>query len=51
MILDNYYFTGHKKPSVEQELSTFREILSGPFTGLPYDRQEALDKMLREVED
>ena len=50
-ILDKYYFTVHQHLPFEKELYTFREILNGPFTGLPYDQQEALDKMLREVED
>ena len=50
-ILDKHYFTVYKKLPFEKELYTFREILNGPFTGLPYDQQEKLDKMLREVED
>ena len=50
-ILDKHYFTVYKKLPFEKELYTFRELLNGPFTGLPYDQQDELDKMLRKVED
>ncbi|MGI6106636.1 MAG: family 78 glycoside hydrolase catalytic domain [Lachnospiraceae bacterium] len=50
-ILDEYYFRYRNNIPFEDELYTFREILQGPFTSLPQDRQMEIDRKLREVTD
>ncbi|MGN0361639.1 MAG: family 78 glycoside hydrolase catalytic domain [Bilifractor sp.] len=49
-ILDKYFYSVYKVIPFEKELFTLRQNLNGPFTYLPYETQEKLDKMLREVE-
>lgn len=49
-ILEEDYFAYCPKLPFEKELYTLEELLNGPFTYLPYDRQKALDARLREVE-
>ena len=50
-ILDADYFPIRRNIPFEKELYTFREILQGPFTSLPHDAQEAIDRKLRAVTD
>lgn len=49
-ILDRYFYSVHRNSAFKGELCTLRETLQGPFTHLPYEEQDALDKALREVE-
>jgi alpha-L-rhamnosidase len=49
-ILEEDYFSVVPQLPFEKELYTFRELLNGPFTALPHEAQEAIDKRLREVE-
>lgn len=35
----------------EKELFTLEELMNGPFTSLPHEQQEALDRKLREVDE
>lgn len=48
-ILEQEYFVYHKKLPFEKELHTFRELLNGPFTSVPYEQQKKLDELLREI--
>lgn len=48
-ILEQEFFPYHRKLPFEKELYTFRELLNGPFTNLPYENQDRIDRMLREV--
>ena len=49
-ILDEYFYSEYKAIPFEKELFTLRQMLNGPFTYLPYDKQEKIDRLLREVE-
>lgn len=49
-ILDEYFYSEYKAIPFEKELFTLRQMLNGPFTYLPYDMQEKIDRLLREVE-
>ena len=49
-ILDRYFYSVHRNSAFKGERCTLRETLQGPFTHLPYEEQDALDKALREVE-
>ena len=48
-ILDEEFYPYHPSIPFEKELYTLRETLNGPFSNLPYDAQERIDKRLREV--
>ncbi|MDO4647164.1 MAG: family 78 glycoside hydrolase catalytic domain [Eubacteriales bacterium] len=49
-ILDEEFFARYHSLPFFGELHTFREILQGPFTWLPYETQERIDARLRAVE-
>lgn len=48
-ILEEDYLCHYKTLPFAKELYTFEELLNGPFTGLPYEYQEKLDRKLRQV--
>lgn len=49
-ILEEDYLCYHKKLPFEKELYTLEELMNGPFTGLPYEKQKELDLRLRQAE-
>ncbi len=49
-ILDEEYFSIVKDFPFFDELYTLQELMNGPFTNVPYEQQEKIDKLLRAVE-
>lgn len=49
-ILDKEFYSKYTTLPFEKELFTLRQILNGPFTKLPYEKQEEIDHLLREVD-
>lgn len=49
-ILDEEYFSTVKSLPFYNELYTLQELMNGPFTNVPYEQQEKIDRMLRAVE-
>ena len=49
-ILDKYFYSRYSVIPFEKELFTLRQTLNGPFTYLPYEEQEKIDQLLREVD-
>lgn len=49
-ILDEEYFSTVKDLPFFDELYTLQELMNGPFTNVPYEQQEKIDKLLRTVE-
>lgn len=49
-ILEEEFFSVHHKVPFEKELYTMEELMNGPFTSLPYEKQKEIDKRLRAVE-
>ena len=48
-VLDEEYFSYvHHFPFFD-ELYTLRELMNGPFTNVPYEQQEKIDRLLRAV--
>ena len=48
-ILEEDYLCRFKNLPFEKELFTLEELMNGPFTSLPREEWEALDKRLRSV--
>lgn len=49
-ILDEMFYSIHRHIPFEKELYTMEEMINGPFTSLPYEKQRELDERLRAVE-
>ncbi|MDO4337759.1 MAG: family 78 glycoside hydrolase catalytic domain [Eubacteriales bacterium] len=49
-VLDEEYFCTVKEQPFYDELYTLQELMNGPFTNVPYEQQEKIDKLLRAVE-
>ncbi len=48
-VLEEDYFSVRGSFPFEKELCTLREHLNGPFTSLPHEKQEEIDRKLREI--
>ena len=49
-IVEKEYLSRFDGIPFEKELYTLEELMNGPFTSLPHDEQETLDRKLRRVE-